>query len=128
GALCRHVQEHAPVRNFENVCPEMPEKGGNAAEHARPVIDLNAQVDDAVLALELAIDYRGENARIDIAAAQHQADFALAEMSGVAESGGATGGPSALGLRLLVRQVSHDGALDVASADEAHIVDILLGD
>ena len=50
-----------------------PEPGGDLAQHARPVRNGEAERDDAVLALELAHHDRGQNARIDIAAAQDQA-------------------------------------------------------
>ncbi len=86
------------------MAPELSEESGDAAEYARPVVDLNAQIDDAMLALELAMDDGSENARIDIAAAQDEAHFAAAEMRGIGQHSGEAGGARAFGKRLLMRQ------------------------
>src|SRR5689334_5533713 len=85
GPFGRHVKEHAPVRDFKDIRTQMPEQRGNAAEDARPVVDLDPQIDDTMFALQFAIDYGCEDARIDIAAAQDEADLALAEMCRVGE-------------------------------------------
>jgi hypothetical protein len=51
-----------------------------SAEDTGSVVDLDAQDHDALLALKLAIDDRGKDARVDIAAAQDKAHLATAEM------------------------------------------------
>ena len=76
-----------------------------------------------MLALELAIDDRGEDARVDIAAAQDEADLASAEMRGVGQHRREPRRARAFGKRLLMGEIGHHRALDIALADQAHIVD-----
>ena len=53
--------------------PSSPKPRRDHAEHAGPVRNGQAERDDAALALQLAHHDRGENARIDVAAAQNRA-------------------------------------------------------
>src|ERR1700747_1109228 len=79
GALGRHVEEEPVVLHAENVGAELAEPGGDLPEHSRLVGDGQPEGDDAAFALELAHHHGGENARVDIAAAQDQPDLAAAE-------------------------------------------------
>jgi hypothetical protein len=67
--FCRHVEEQAPVRHFENIGAEFAEPRRDAAEHARLIVDRQAEGGDAAFPLEFADHDRGHDARIDIAAA-----------------------------------------------------------
>src|SRR5580704_7044835 len=72
--LGRYVEEQPLVIDREDVRPQRTKARGDDAEHAGPVGNGEAERDDAVLALEPAHHDRGEDARIDVAAAQHEAD------------------------------------------------------
>ena len=78
-ALGRHVEEQPAVIDLEDIGAERAEPRRDLPEHAGPVGNGEAERDDAVLALEFAHHDRGEDARIDIAAAQDQADLACRE-------------------------------------------------
>ena len=80
-----------------------------------------------MLAFELAQDDGSEDTGVDIAAAQDEADLAAAEMSRISKHRGEACRTRTFSKRLLVGQIGHDGALDVALPDKAHIIDILLG-
>ena len=66
------------------------------------------------LALELAHHDRGEDARIDVAAAQDQPDLAAAEALRLGQHRGKPGGARAFRHRLLQREIGVDRALDDA--------------
>ena len=84
------------------LAPSCPRMVAIRAQDARPVVDLDAQIDDPVLALEFAIDHGGEDPRIDIAAAQDEADLAAAEMRGIGQHRREPGRTGAFGQRLLM--------------------------
>src|SRR5205814_10434944 len=113
------------MRHFEYIGPKLAESGGNAAKDPWTIVDLNAQINDAVFALEFAIDDRGQNARIDIAAAQYEPHRATAKMGGIGEHRGESGSSRSLGQRLLMREIGHHRPLDIRFPDEPHIVDEL---
>jgi hypothetical protein len=62
------------VIDFENVGTEASQRRRNLAEQPRTVGDGQAERDDAVVAFEFAHHDRGQDARIDVAAAQDEAD------------------------------------------------------
>ena len=94
-----------------------------------PVRDGQAERDDAVVALELAHHDRGENARIDIAAAQHQPDaLARESASGSASMRGKPGGAGAFRHRLLQGEIGVDGALEMLLVDQHDVGDELADD
>src|SRR5690606_31904945 len=69
-ALGGNVEVKTPVRDFENVGAEIAEFRRDAAEHARLIVDRQAEGGDAAFAFEFAHHDRGEDAGIDIATAQ----------------------------------------------------------
>ena len=56
GPLGRYVEEHPPVRDFEDIGAELAEQRGDPAKHPRAVIDLDAQIDDPVFAFRWPIE------------------------------------------------------------------------
>ena len=60
----------------------------------------------------------GENARIDVAAAQDQPDLAAAESLRLDQHGGEPGGARAFGHGLLQREIGIDGALEMRLVDQ----------
>src|SRR5262249_57775379 len=76
GDLCRHIEEEPPMLDPEDVGAELAEPVGDLPEHAGLVGDGQPEGYDAALALELAHHDGGENARIDVATAQHQSALA----------------------------------------------------
>ncbi len=75
-----------------------------------------------------ALDDRRQQQRVDVAAAQHQADLAAAEALRVLQQRRQPGGARALDQGLLDLQQHHDGLLDVAFVDQHQVVDVLLDD
>ena len=76
----RHVAEVriVPLGDHQavDVVAAAAEHLADAHEDARAVVDLDAQVGEPLLTLKLAVDDGREDARIDVAAAEDQADFA----------------------------------------------------
>ena len=123
GALGRHVEEQAAVVDFQDVRAELAEPRGDHAEHARPVRNGQAERHDAALALELAHHDRGENARIDVAAAQDQPDLAAGEALRVCQQRREPGRARAFRHGLLMRQEGVHGALQMGLLDQQHVGD-----
>src|SRR5262245_14474346 len=69
GALRRHVEEQPAVLYAENVGAKLAQSGRNVPEHAGLIRDGQPEGDDAIPALEFAHHDRGENTRVDVAAA-----------------------------------------------------------
>ena len=70
-----------------------------------------------------ALDDRGQQQRVDVAAAQHQADLAAGVARRVLEQRRQPGGAGAFDHRLLDLQQHQHGLLDVAFVDEHEVVD-----
>ena len=114
--------------DLENVGAELAEPGGDLPEHAGPVGDGQAERDDAVLALELAHHHRGQDPRIDVAAAQNEPDLAAAEALRPGQHRAQPGGAGALRHGLLQGQVGVDRALEMRLVDEHDLGDELAHD
>src|ERR1700694_1159525 len=74
GAFGRHVEKKPLVIHLENICAELAQAGRDLTKHARLVGNGEPEGNDMVLAFELAHHDGGENARVDIAAAQNETD------------------------------------------------------
>src|SRR5215208_6676522 len=118
----RNVEEHPTMGDLENIGAMLAEEAGDSAKHSGPVVDSDPKIDNAHFALQLAGDDRGQDAGVDIAAAQHEADFSSAEVRGVSHHCGKACGARTFGKRFDVSQIGHYGAFDVGLADEADIV------
>ena len=80
------------------------------------------------LALELAHHDRGENARVDVAAAQDQPDLAAAESLRLGQHGGKPGRAGAFRHRLLQGEIGVDRALEMRLVDQHDLGDELAHD
>ena len=69
-----------------------------------------------------------EQAPVDVAAAQHEADLAAAEPLGIAHDRREAGGAGALGHGLLDLEQLQDRGLDRGLLDQQHVVDQALDD
>src|SRR5262249_40583445 len=78
-ALGRDVEKQPLVIDLENVGAELAKPRRDVAEHAGAIRNGETERHDAIVALELAHHDGGEDARIDIAAAQDETDPAAAE-------------------------------------------------
>ena len=76
-----------------------------------------------LVALEFAHHDRGENARIDIAAAQDEADLAAAEALRLGQHGGEAGGARAFRHGLLQGEIGVDRALELRLVDQHDVGD-----
>ena len=102
---------------------ELAEARRDHAEHARPVRNREAERHDAVLALQLAHHDRGQDARVDIAAAQDQPDLAAGEALRVREQCREPGGAGAFRHGLLVGEEGVHGAFEVRLLHQQHVGD-----
>ena len=76
-----------PWETSRMLAPELAEPARHAPEQARPVVGGDAEGGDAVVALELAHHHGGEDARVDVAAAEHEADALALEALGLRQHG-----------------------------------------
>ena len=75
------------MRDFEDIGAEFPEPARHLPEQARPVVRSDAERGDAIVPFELAHHDGGEEPRIDIAAAQDEADPLSCEPLRIREHG-----------------------------------------
>src|SRR5271154_7473850 len=101
GAFGRHVEKQAVMIDTENIGAELAKPAGDAAEGFRLIGNGEAERHDAALALEFAHHDGGKDARIDIAAAQDEPDFAPGETVRLVEDGGEARRAGTLGPPLL---------------------------
>ena len=107
----------------QDVGAEFAEPGRDLAQNSRPIRDGEAERDDAVGALQFAHHDGREDARIDIAAAQDQADLAAAESLRLGQHGGKPGGAGPFRHGLLQREKGIDRALDQRLVDQNDVAD-----
>ena len=101
------------------LAPASPRMLATLAERAGPVDEIDGELGQPPLAGELARQHAGQQARVDVAAAQHEADLAALEAPGVLQHGGEARRAGALDDRLLdVDQQAH-GVLDLRLATPA---------
>ena len=81
--------------------PAWPIGGGDEAEGAGHVGDLDVQAGEPPGAHQAAHDHRRQQARVDVAAAEHHADLPAGEAVGVLEQRGDARGARALDHHLL---------------------------
>src|SRR5215208_210916 len=118
----RNVEEHPTMGDLENIGAVLAEQAGYSAKHSGTVVDGDAKIDDAHFALQLAGDDRGQDAGVDVAAAQHEADFSSAEVRGVGHYRCKARGSRTFGKRFDVGQIGHHRAFDIRLSDQADIV------
>ena len=105
------------------LAPSSPRRLAKSAEEARPVRRGDAEADDAVVALEFAHHDGGEEAGVDVAAAEHEADAPARETLRLGEEGREPRRTGALGHGALEGGVGGDRALDGRLLDEDDLCD-----
>jgi hypothetical protein len=96
GTLGREIGEQALVVDLDDVPAGVADGTREARQYARLVDDLNAQGDDAAVAHEPAQQDLPEQAGVDVAAADDQADALAGEALAVRQHGGEAGGAGPL--------------------------------
>src|SRR6185312_14530300 len=87
GELHRHVVKQSLMMDLDDIAALLADNAGDLGERAGDVADLDAQADKAPGADQFALQDRGEEAGIDIAAGEDEPDAAAAEALGVIEKG-----------------------------------------
>ena len=108
---------------------------GHMEQLARPVLQADAQAGKATLAGQFAQQHVGEQARVDVAAADDKADVLATERRGIGHEGGKTRRARAFGHRLFDGEQQGDGALkfgfrhqnDVIDQRLDHLIGVLAG-
>ncbi len=104
--------------DFEDVAALGADAGGDVGEYAGAIGDFHQNAQQAAIAQEVAQQGVGEDARIDIAAANGQGDALAFEALGEAENGGEAGRPCAFGDEFGVFDQHGDGLLDHGFGDD----------
>ena len=107
-----HVEEHAVVDDLHDVGAGSADDRGDPTEDAGLVGDLDLEPSEAARAHEAAHDHRGEQAGVDVAAAEHHAHVAIGEQVRVLEQGGDPGRAGALDHHLLDLEQEVDGLFE----------------
>src|SRR5882757_7272117 len=102
GALDRDLEEQALVIGLDDVAAGGADDAGDPAQHPGHVFDLDPQPGDLAVADQAAHQDRGQDARVDVAAADDDADTPSGEAFGVGQHAGDAGGAGALGHQLLL--------------------------
>ena len=114
--------------HFHDVAAGAADQAGDAGELARQVADHQPQPHDPAVAHQTAQQHGSEQARVDIAAAQHEADLAAGKVLRIGQQRSQAGGTGAFGHRLLDFEEEGDGALDGHLVDRQHAIDQGAGD
>src|SRR6185437_13377135 len=101
GPLGDHAAEQPLVLHLDDVTARLADPAGNTRELARQVVDHDAQPHDPAIAYQAAQQHRGQEAGVDVTAAQHQPDLAALEDLRIDEQRGQARGARAFGHRLL---------------------------
>ena len=94
------------------LAPSSPSRLATRAQKARPVVRGDSEGGDAVVPLEFAHHDGGEDTRVDVAAAQDEADALALEALGLRQHRREARGAGALGHRPLQGRIGVHGALD----------------
>ena len=125
GALGRQVGEHPLVVDLDDVGAGLAQQVGDLGQRARPIHQIDGELGQPPLAGQLARQHAGQQPRVDVAAAQHEADAAADELVAHLEGGRQAGRAGAFHHRLLdVDQQAH-GVLDLGLGHQHDVVDQL---
>ena len=126
--LRRQRGEGALVLDFLDVGPGAADHGGGTRQFARHIAAGHADARQPAGAHHAALDDRRQHHRIDVAAAQHDADLAAGEARLVADQRRQPNRARTLHHRLFDLQQHHDRLLDVAFRHQHDVVDLLTHD
>ena len=85
GRLGNHAAEQPLVLHFDDIAAGLADQAGDPGELARQVADHQPQPHDPVVAHQPAQQHRGQQAGVDVAAAQHQPDPTALEAFAMAQ-------------------------------------------
>ena len=105
------------------LAPDLAQDRDDRGELAGPVDDVEPQLRQAALARELTGQHAGQQPRVDVAAAEHQADRAALEARRIGEHRRQAGGAGAFGHGLLDGEEKAQRLLDLLLGHEHDIVD-----
>jgi hypothetical protein len=125
--LRRQHGEGALVVHLVDVGAGLGHGGRDARQRPGHVARADAHPRQPPVAHHAALDDRGQQQRVDVAAAQHQPDGAAGEARLVLHQRRQPGRAGAFDQRLLDLQQHHDGCLDVALVDQHHVVQVRSG-
>ena len=117
----RHFAGGAAVLDLEDVGAKLAEHRRDLPEQPRPVGDREAERHDPLLAFELAHHDRGEQTRIDVAAAEYEADLLALEALRLREQRREPRGARALRHRLLQGEIGVHRTLDVLFVNQHNV-------
>ena len=112
----------------KNIGAELAEPRGDLSQNPRAIRNGEAKRNDPLGAFQFADHDRGEDARINVATAQDQADLAAAKPGPLGQHGGEAGGARPFGHRLLQREKRVDGALEQRFVDQNNVAHIVAHD
>ena len=121
--LGRQIGEDALVRQFQNVDRLLIEDAGDMEQRAGPILQDDTQAGETSRTGEIAQQHIGEQAGVDIAAGQDQADIATGKLLAIAEQCGETGRAGPLHHRLLDLEQQAHRFLEAALAHQHDVVD-----
>ena len=104
------------------LAPASPSRLATLRELSRPVGEVDGELAQAALARELARQHARQQPRVDVAAAQHEADGAALEAVAMRADGRQAGRARALHHRLLDVDEQAHGVLDLRLRDQQDVV------
>ena len=122
-ALDRERGEGALVLDLVDVGAEAGEQRGDVGERAGDVADVDAQAHQAARLDHAALDDLGQHQRLDVAAAEDQADLLAGEARRLLHQRREADRAGALDHRLLDLEQHQDRLLDVVFGDQDDVVD-----
>ena len=105
------------------LAPASPSTLATLPKRAGPIDQIDRQLREAAFARKLAGEHAGKQPRVDVAAAQHEADGATREAVRHSGTRPPAGGTRALDHRLLDGDEVAHGVLDLGLGDEQDVVD-----
>ena len=112
----------------KNIGAKPSEPRGDLSQNPRAIRNSESERHDAFGPFQLTDHDGGEDARIDVAAAQDQADLAVPKPARLSQHGGEAGGARPFGHRLLQREKRVDGALKERLVDKNDVTHIFPDD
>ena len=122
------IEQESVVNDLENVSARLRDDGCHRCEGAGLIHDFHMKSDDSLQAREFARNDRIEDARIDVSAAQDDADVALGKTLGLSENGSETRCAGAFGNAFVQIEEGDDRVFHISLAYEHDIVDVFARD
>ena len=121
--LCRHVIEQALVEDLDDVAAAAADRGGDRRQHARLVRDVDAKSGKASVAGHVPVQDRCQQTRIDIAAADDDANALAGKGRAMLMQRGDARGARTFGNDPLLFDKASDGPFERLFVDQKDIID-----